>query len=56
MRDSFAGPTEHSRVGPWFTASFDSGCAGCGGHIYEGYQARYVDGEVVCEDCGEAEA
>ena len=40
-------------VGLWFTASFDSDCAECLSRIYEGDQARYANGEVVCEICGD---
>lgn len=44
-------------VGPWFTAGFNSVCGGgaadgCGDLIEEGDRVRYVDGVVVCQDCG----
>lgn len=39
-------------VGPWFYAGFDSECADCGGQIFEGDRARFVDDEVVGECCG----
>lgn len=38
--------------GPWFTAAYDSECGGCGDLIEEGDRMRYVDGVVVCPDCG----
>jgi hypothetical protein len=41
--------------GPWFTATYDSGCAGpCGGKIYEGDEIR-ADGEGgwLCSVCGD---
>lgn len=39
--------------GPWFTAGFDSDCAGCHGPIDEGDNIRYDPvGDVVCEECG----
>lgn len=39
-------------LGSWFTARYNSECAECGEEIREGDQARYKDGEVVCEHCG----
>jgi hypothetical protein len=39
-------------LGPWFTARYDSECNECFGDIWEGDQARYKEGEVVCEECG----
>lgn len=43
-------------LGPWFTARFNSECMGgspnCLITIEEGDPARYRDGEVVCEECG----
>lgn len=57
--DPFAHPSIpqqwKSDVGPWFRASFDSECEGCGDQIYQDDRARYVDGVVVCEMCGEEE-
>lgn len=37
----------------WFYAAFDSDCGECVSDIYEGDRVRYVDGVVVCEECGE---
>lgn len=58
MNDPFAFPaaTPPDR-GPWFTAGFNSVCGGgaadgCGDLIEEGDRVRYVDGVVVCQDCG----
>jgi uncharacterized Zn finger protein (UPF0148 family) len=36
-------------------ARFDSDCAECFARIFEGDDARYKDGEVVCEQCGSNE-
>lgn len=43
-----------SDLGAWFTARYDSECASCGDEIEEGDRGRYVNDEVVCEDCGVA--
>lgn len=40
-------------VGPWFAARYDSECGWCFGDIYQGDTIRAVDGEYVCEHCGE---
>jgi len=42
-------------MGASFTARFDSECADCGGLILEGDPAGYVDDEVCCEECWEAD-
>lgn len=34
-----------------FTARFDSECNGCFNTIFEGDEAGWKDGEVVCEQC-----
>lgn len=44
---------QRRRIGPWFIASFHSECE-CGRDIEEGDPVRYLDGEVVCEECGVA--
>lgn len=45
-----AGGWDH-RIGPWFIAGFDGTCP-CSAGIEEGDPVRYLDGEVVCEECG----
>jgi hypothetical protein len=53
MPDPFApagrAPQDHDR-GPVFIASFTSECAGCDGAIFEGDEARMIDGEAYHED------
>jgi hypothetical protein len=49
---SIFGSASQSDLGPWFLARFDSDCAECLTIILEGDEARYKDGEVVCESCG----
>ncbi len=49
--DPFEAP---STLGPWFTASYASECAGCFGGIEPGDRARADGhGEYLCLDCGE---
>lgn len=38
-----------------FTARYDSECNGCLGEIWEGDEAGYVEGEVMCELCCDVE-
>ena len=42
--------------GPWFTAGYDSSCAGCGDGILAGDKIR-ADGQggYLCESCGQEE-
>ncbi len=42
-------------LGPWFTAAYSSECNECFAPIDEGDQARYKEGEVVCEECGDTD-
>ena len=30
-------------------------CTGCGAHIYEGDPEWHINGEVLCQECAEAE-
>lgn len=43
-------------LGPWFIASYDGECAGCGDEICEDDEIR-ADGEggYLCGDCGDRE-
>ncbi len=50
--DPFAMPTRTAHdVGPVFIAAYDGTCNGCGNELYEGEEARFVDGVVVAQDC-----
>ncbi len=42
-------------MGAYFTARYDSECAGCGEDIVEGDWAGYVDDEVCCYGCWQAD-
>ena len=40
--------------GPWFTASYNSDCAGCGNGIFPHDEIRADgDGGYLCSDCGD---
>jgi len=43
-------------MGATFIARYDSECADCGGTIFEGDSAGYVDDDVCCEGCCDAAA
>jgi hypothetical protein len=50
--DPFDSPNDRSGPGPWFYASFESDCDGCGEPLYEGDLIRADgDGGYEGQDC-----